>query len=43
LKGAATADKPYIWGARALVFGLWAVVAALVAYAWNTRKKEVPR
>ena len=43
LKGAAAADKPYIWGARALVFGLWAVVAALVAYAWNKRKKEVSR
>lgn len=41
MKGVNPADRPYQWAARALVFGLGAVLAALVAHVWHRRKKEV--
>jgi SNF family Na+-dependent transporter len=40
MKGVADADKPYVWGARALVFGLLGVVLVLIAIAWRRRAKE---
>lgn len=40
MKEVALADRPYIWGARGLVFGLWGVIIALVAWAWR-RKNNV--
>ncbi len=38
MKGIATADRPYMWGARALIFGLGAVLAVMVAVAWRKKK-----
>ncbi|NLH48954.1 MAG: sodium-dependent transporter [Myxococcales bacterium] len=40
LKGVAPTDLPYVWGARALVFGLWGIIIILVAIAWKRRGKE---
>ena len=39
-KGVPEADKPYMWAARGLVFGLWAFIIILVAVAWRRRAKE---
>jgi SNF family Na+-dependent transporter len=40
MKGVSDADKPYVWGARALVFGLLAVLIALIAVVWRRRAQE---
>jgi SNF family Na+-dependent transporter len=39
MKGVAPADQPYQWAARGLVFGLWAVIIGLVAWAWKRKSK----
>jgi len=41
MRGVAAADQPYQWAARGLVFGLWAVIIALVAWAWHPKRKVV--
>ncbi len=41
MKNVSGADRPYVWGARGLVFGLWALVAFLVWWTWRRRRLEV--
>ena len=36
----AEADVPYIWGARALMLGLFAFLCLLVHLAWKRKKKR---
>ena len=43
MKGVDPANRPYVWGARALVFGLMALVMVLVGVAWRRRRAEVTR
>jgi neurotransmitter:Na+ symporter, NSS family len=43
MKGVAAADRPYVWGARGLVFGLLILTMALVAAVWRRRRTEVAR
>ncbi|PLX27272.1 MAG: hypothetical protein C0600_10415, partial [Ignavibacteria bacterium] len=33
------ADVPYIWGARALMVGLFVLLSLLVHFAWKRKKK----
>jgi len=40
MKGIASADQPYIWGARGLIIALGAVLVVMVAVAWKAKKKE---
>ncbi|MCU0610617.1 MAG: sodium-dependent transporter [Candidatus Eisenbacteria bacterium] len=41
MKAVAIPDRPYVWGARALVFGMWAIIALLVWWTWRRRRLEV--
>jgi len=41
MKAVATGDRPYIWGARALILGIWVIVALLVWWTWRRRRLEV--
>jgi hypothetical protein len=34
------ADIPYIWGARALMVGLFALLSLLVHIAWKRKRKQ---
>jgi SNF family Na+-dependent transporter len=43
MRGVAEADRPYIWGARALVFALWAGLALLVRSAWRRGRRREAR
>lgn len=38
MKDIAPADRPYIWGARILVFGLGVALALLVGHVWRRRR-----
>jgi len=40
LEGVADDNRPYVWGARALIFGLWSLIIILVAIVWRRRSKE---
>lgn len=42
MKGAAAGTKPWLWGARLLIAGTFAAVAALVAMAGRRRAGEAP-
>ena len=41
MKVVAAENRPYIWGARALILGLWVIVALLVWWTWRRRRLEV--
>ncbi len=43
MQGVSPADRPYQWAARALVFGLGAAIAAMVAWVWRRRGATAAR
>jgi SNF family Na+-dependent transporter len=43
MKGIAPADRPYMWGARILIFLLGATLAAMVARAWRKKKGKIDK
>ncbi len=42
MKGKEAANRPYLWGARALIVALVLVMCLLIRKAWNKKKGAAP-